>query len=212
VKRDAIRAVIFDCDGVMFDTADANTAYYNRLLEHFGQPPLTPEQFAYCHMHTVDNALAYLFADTGRLKEARAYRRRHMSYRDFVPLMALEPHLKPLLQRLRPHIKTAVGTNRSDTMEDVMTVHGLAEAFDLVVTARDVPAPKPAPDILNRILTEFSLEASEAIYIGDSTLDEQAAAAAGIPLVAYRNPALQAWRHIDSLAAVHDLLENGKPA
>ena len=211
MKIHAIRAVVFDCDGVMFDTTEANTAYYNHLLQHFGQPPLTPEQFAYCHMHTVHNALDYLFAGTGRLAEARAYRRRHMSYRDFVPLMTLEPHLKPLLQRLRPHIKTAVGTNRSDTMEDVMTAHGLVQVFDLVVTARDVPAPKPAPDILNRILDEFGLEPAEAIYIGDSSLDEQAAAAAGMPLVAYRNRALQAWRHIDSLAAVPDLLENGKP-
>lgn len=212
MKRNEIRAVIFDCDGVMFDTTEANTAYYNHLLQHFGRPPLTPEQFAYCHMHTVHNALDYLFADTGQLEEARAYRRRHMSYRDFIPLMALEPHLKPLLQRLRPRVRTAVGTNRSDTMEDVMTLHGLEGAFDLVVTAQDVASPKPAPDMLNRILAAFGLEPSEAIYIGDSSLDEQAAAAAGMPLVAYRNPALRAWRHIDSLAAVHELLENGKPA
>ncbi len=55
-----IKAVIFDCDGVMFDTTDANAAYYNRILAHFNRPVLTPEQFAYCHMHTVDNALRYL--------------------------------------------------------------------------------------------------------------------------------------------------------
>jgi HAD superfamily hydrolase (TIGR01509 family) len=211
VKPADIKAVIFDCDGVMFDTKEANTAYYNRLLAHFGQPPLTPEQFAYCHMHTVDKALAYLFADSGRLEEVRAYRSL-MSYRDFIPLMAPEPHLKPLLRHLRPGIKTAVGTNRSDTMEEVMAVHGLTGDFDLVVTARDVPAPKPAPDILNRVLTAFGLAAAEAVYIGDSELDEQAAAAAGMPLVAYCNPALRAWRHIDSLAAVPALLGNGKPA
>ena len=162
-------------------------------------------------MHTVDNALRFLFTHTGRLDEVKAYRRR-MGYREFIPLMTLEPHLKPLLQRLRPHIKTAVGTNRSDTMDDVMAVHGLNRAFDLVITASDVSAPKPAPDILKRILTEFELEAGEAIYIGDSELDEQAAMAAGMPLVAYRNSSLQAWRHIDSLAAVPSLLGNGLPS
>jgi HAD superfamily hydrolase (TIGR01509 family) len=195
----------------MFDTTAANTAYYNRLLEHLGRPPLTGDQFAYCHMHTVDNALAYLFADTGQLDEAQAYRRQ-MTYRDFIPLMRIEPHLKPLLQRLRPRIKTAVGTNRTDTMDEVMEIHALADIFDLVVTARDVAAPKPAPDILNRVLTEFGILPQRAVYIGDSQLDEQAAAAAGVPLVAYRNPALQAWRHIDSLAAVPALLGNGRPA
>ena len=30
-----VRVVIFDCDGVMFDSKDANTAYYNTILHHF---------------------------------------------------------------------------------------------------------------------------------------------------------------------------------
>ena len=45
-----IRAVVFDCDGVMFDTADANRIYYNRVLERFGKPPLNQEQFINVHM------------------------------------------------------------------------------------------------------------------------------------------------------------------
>ncbi|MCB2168678.1 MAG: HAD family hydrolase [Deltaproteobacteria bacterium] len=202
---DPIKAVIFDCDGVMFDTTAANSAYYNRILKHLGRPQLTPEQFAYCHMHTVGNALRYLFADAGQLEAALAFRR-EMGYRDFIPMMTLEPHLKPLLRQLRPRIKTAVGTNRSDTMDAVMEVHGLTSGFDLVVTASDVPAPKPAPDILNHVLTTFQLNPAETIYIGDSEVDEMAADAAGIPLVAYRNRALQAWRHIDSLDEISGLL------
>jgi beta-phosphoglucomutase-like phosphatase (HAD superfamily) len=53
-----IKVVIFDCDGVMFDTVKANTAYYNSVLRHFGKPDMTPEQFAYSHMHTADDAMA----------------------------------------------------------------------------------------------------------------------------------------------------------
>jgi len=195
----------------MFDTSGANTAYYNRILKHLGRPELTPDQFAYCHMHTVDNALKFLFEDAGQLEAALAFRRR-MGYRDFIPMMKIEPHLKPLLRQLRPRIKTAVGTNRSDTMDAILEVHGLAGDFDLVVTSRDVPAPKPAPDILTRALDHFRIAADEAIYIGDSRLDEQAAQAAGIPLVAYRNAELKAWRHVDRLDAVHDLLNGTPPA
>ena len=40
-----IKVVAFDCDGVMFDTTKANMSYYNEILEHFGQPTLTPDQF-----------------------------------------------------------------------------------------------------------------------------------------------------------------------
>ena len=208
---DPIKAVIFDCDGVMFDTTEANAAYYNRILKHLDRPELTPEQFAYCHMHTVDNALRFLFVDAGELETAQAFRR-EMSYLDFIPRMIIEPQLKTLLQKLRPGIKTAVGTNRSDTMDAVMEVHGLTDGFDLVVTALDVPAPKPAPDILKRVLATFRIEAGEAIYIGDSAVDEQAANAAGIPLVAYRNRALQAWRHIDSLDEINGLLNTAGAA
>ena len=195
----------------MFDTTGSNSAYYNRILHHLGRPELTPEQFAYCHMHTVDNALKFLFEAAGQLEAALAFRRT-MGYRDFIPMMEIEPHLKPLLRQLRPGIKTAVGTNRSDTMDDVLEVHGLTGDFDLVVTSRDVPAPKPAPDILNRALEYFRIDAGEAIYIGDSSLDEQAARAAGVRLVAYRNPDLKAWRHVDRLDTVLDLLNSAPSA
>lgn len=205
MKPDVIKAVIFDCDGVMFETKGANAAYYNRILQHLDRPELTPAQLAYCHMHTVDNSLRFLCEDNGQLEKARAYRQK-MGYRDFIPMMEMEPHLKPLLRQLRPRIKTAVGTNRSDTMTDVMQVHGLTDDFDLVVTALDVPAPKPAPDILNQVLSTFRLNAAETIYIGDSEVDELAARAAGIPLVAYRNRTLKAWRHIDRLDEISGLL------
>lgn len=211
MNRHAIKAVIFDCDGVMFDTTAANAAYYNRILRHCGRPALTPAQLAYCHMHTVDNALRFLFEESGQLAQAHAYRR-EMGYRDFLPKMIIEPHLKPVLRELRPGIKTAVGTNRLDTMAGVLEIHGLTEDFDLVVTAADVPSPKPAPDILLRVLDALGLEAGEAIYIGDSAVDEQAARSARIPLVAYRNRTLQARHHIDSLGEVPGLLDNAGPA
>ncbi len=58
-----IRVVAFDCDGVMFDTETVNKAYYNQILQHVNKPALTPEQFAFVHMHTTDEAISYLFPD-----------------------------------------------------------------------------------------------------------------------------------------------------
>ena len=54
------RVVAFDCDGVMFDSVKANTAYYNHILEHFGLPVMSAEQFVYANMHTSEKVLAYL--------------------------------------------------------------------------------------------------------------------------------------------------------
>ena len=56
-----IKVVGFDCDGVMFDTKNANIAYYNRILEHFGKPEMTSEQFEFTHTHTVYESIEYLF-------------------------------------------------------------------------------------------------------------------------------------------------------
>ena len=200
------QAVIFDCDGVMFNTNRANEAYYNQILQHFDRPLLTPAQFKYCHMHTGDEAMHYLFDGTGLADAAQTYRLQ-MGYSQFIGMMEIEPHLKPLLRSLRPAIKTAVGTNRADTMEEVMRVHGLNDVFDLVVTSRDVVTPKPAPDILNQILAHFDFSPAQAIYIGDSVVDEKAAAAAGVPFVAYGDPSLRADHHISSLDEIHALMQ-----
>ena len=70
-----VKVVAFDCDGVLFDTAQANRAYYNAVLNHLGFPDLSGEQFAYVHMHTVDESLAYLFKDSQDLAEAYAFRK-----------------------------------------------------------------------------------------------------------------------------------------
>ena len=201
-----IQAVIFDCDGVMFDTVKANTAYYNRLLTHFGQPEMTSAQFEFIQMHTVGESIAFLFGDDASIQAATAYRD-SLGYEPFYQLMEIKPGLKPLLKKLQPRFKVAIATNRSDTIGRVLEVHGLKDDFELVVSALDVPRPKPYPDPLLKVTDYFNIQPRQAIYIGDSKLDEQAARAAGMPLVAYRNPSLAADAHIEHLMEMVALLD-----
>ena len=201
-----IAAVAFDCDGVMFDSSDANRAYYNQLLEQVGLTKMTPEQFDYAHMHTVDETIDFLIPDTQLRKSARDFRQ-HMGYHAFIGYMVMEPHLVSLLDRLHPAYKTAVATNRTDTMDRVLAHHGLEDRFDLVVTASDVDHPKPHPEQLQVILDHFRLLPLQMLYIGDSPVDAEAAAAAGVPFVAFGNADLAAMVHIDSLGQVADLLD-----
>ena len=201
-----IKVVAFDCDGVMFDTTKANMAYYNEILQHFGRPTLTPDQFAYCHSHTADQSIAHLFNDEKSVSAAQNYRK-NMSYIPFLKYMILEPYLKPLLEKLRPGYKTAIATNRSNTMDRVLSEHGLEEYFDLVVSSSDVDRPKPYPDPLIKILEHFEIEAYNTLYVGDSELDEIAAKAAGVPFVAYQNRSLSANFHIKSLKEIAQILD-----
>lgn len=201
----SVKVVAFDCDGVMFDSSEANRAFYNQVLTHIGLPPMTTEQSAFAHMHTVDESLEYLIDHPGRLAEARRYRLQ-MSYHAFIRHMVIEPHLKALLAKLRPAFKTAIATNRTDTMDRVLEEHQLEGEFDLVVTAMDVHHPKPHPEQLQVILNHFEIAPDRMIYIGDSDLDAQSARSARVPFIAYRNAALQARLHIESLRQIEDLL------
>ena len=204
-KLNNVRVVAFDCDGVMFDTSDANKAYYNQILEHLGKPAMTTAQFVYTHMHTVDESLQHLLPEPSLLAAAISYRKK-MSYLPFLQLMRLEPDLKPLLRKLKPGYHTAIATNRTDTMNRVLQTHRLEGLFDMVVTAMDVPRPKPHPDQLVKITRRFNIKPYQTLYIGDSELDEAAAAAADVPFAAYRNSSLAADYHINRLGEVADIL------
>lgn len=205
VLQNHFKVVAFDCDGVLFDSSLSNRAYYNQLLAHLGRPPMTDQQFAYVHMHTVHEALAHLFADPDELAAVKRYQRR-MSYLPFIRDMVVEPHLRELLTRLRPVYKTAIATNRTDTMARVLEEHDLQSFFDKVVTASDVRQPKPFPDQLLLLLTHFGIEPHEMIYVGDSELDALASHQAGVPFVAYDNPRLTAKAHIQNLKQLLSIL------
>jgi phosphoglycolate phosphatase-like HAD superfamily hydrolase len=199
------RVVVFDCDGVMFDTENANRIYYNTILERFGRPPLDAEQFAYVHMSTVKEALAFLFRDETDLDPVYAFCRT-MSYEPLIPHMEMEPHLMDLLARLKTRFNTAIATNRSNTMDAVMAHFKLAPWFDLVVTSQDVTHPKPHPEQLFKIMDYFNVTPEEVLYLGDSSTDERAARGAGVPFVSYGNPDLEARHHIRGLDEVFRLL------
>jgi len=201
----SFKVVAFDCDGVLFDTEQANRVYYSSILQHFGRPAVTDEQFTFVHMHTVFESLAYLFPDEKTLAAAHVFRK-SIDYRQYLSYLTVEPHLVSLLEKLRPRFKTAIATNRTDTMNRLLAEFGLDGYFDLVVTAGDVERPKPQPDVLLKILDHFDLPSHQVIYIGDSRLDEMAARSAGIPLVAYGNRELTADYHINNLGELEELL------
>ena len=200
------KVVAFDCDGVLFDTEQANRVYYSNILQHFGRPSVTDEQFVFVHMHTVYESLAYLFPDEKALAAANVYRKT-MNYQQYLSYFTVEPHLVSLLEKLKPQFKTAIATNRSDTMNRLLAAFDLDGYFDLIVTASDVERPKPHPDALLKISDHFHIAPDQVIYIGDSRLDELAAKAAGMPLVAYRNPELSAEFYVNSLNEIEGLLE-----
>ncbi len=200
------KVIAFDCDGVLFDTAESNRVYYNSLLDQMDMPAMTDEQFVFAHMNTVSNTLAYLFPGQELLGKAKALKQK-TSYNPFIKAMNMEPGLIPLLQKLRPAYKTAIATNRSDSMPALLREHNIGPLFDCIVSANDVAQPKPHPDQLLRLLDFFRIDPDQMLYVGDSIVDQQAAQAAEVPLVAYDNPSLTADHHIHSLKEIEEILQ-----
>jgi len=55
------------------------------------------------------------------------------------------------------------------------------------MTADKVQHPKPHPEPLQRVLEHYGIAPHEALFVGDSAVDMQAAAAAGVPFIAYKS-------------------------
>jgi HAD superfamily hydrolase (TIGR01509 family) len=72
-------------------------------------------------------------------------------------------------------------------MPHIMERFGLRPFFDMVVTALDVKNPKPHPESIEKILHRFNLKKEEAVFVGDSEVDQQTAKSAGIQFIAYKN-------------------------
>lgn len=69
-------------------------------------------------------------------------------------------------------------------VERGLNIFGLAELFDLIISADDVTNHKPHPEPLLKALKKLDVTPREAVYIGDSTHDMVAGKAAGLATVA----------------------------
>ena len=161
--------IIYDCDGVLVDSREANRAFYNHILDRFGLGPLTEAQLAVAHVSTAQGAIDYLFQGHPGREEAQDYQRT-INNDPFLPLIRLEPNIREVLVRLRSRYLTAIATNRGKSLPLVLRNLGLEGLFDLTVSAYDVTRPKPHPECLEKILLHFRLEPEAALYIGDAAL------------------------------------------
>ena len=201
-----LKLVIFDCDGVMFDSKEANRQYYNMLLKEFGRPQMSAAEVDYVHTHNVLDSVSFIFRHYPDIKEDEVNNfREKQDYTPYLSHMIMEPDLKDFIHYLRPKHHTAISTNRAATMPAVLEMFGLEEYFDKVVTSLDVERPKPHREALVKILDHFGLTAEEAIYIGDSMVDREHSAGVGMQLIAFKNPDLAAEYHVNSFMEITTL-------
>ena len=198
-----LKLIVFDCDGVMFDSIEANRIYYNDLLVAFGYPPMSDEDLSFVHMHNVTDSVNHIFRHYPNQDMDEVHRfRLQTDFLTYLPHMKIEPDLEEFLSYAKPRFRLAISTNRTTTMQPLLQEFRLTGYFELVVTAGDVKNPKPAPDALYKILDYFQCTADETIFIGDSHVDQLHTESAGVPLIAFRNKELKARYHVNSFMEI----------
>jgi len=181
------RTVIYDCDGVMFDSMQANFAFYRTVMDHMGLSIdwNDPDVIRIIHTYANREVMNHFFTDQADRERAVRFAG-SIDYRSLIPLMRMEEGFRSTLDELKGRVDLAVCTNRSTSMDAVLEGFGLDSYFSFVMTAAKSILPKPHPEPLLRILDHYGLSAKEALFVGDSAVDSQAAAAAGVPFVAYK--------------------------
>ncbi len=198
-RNSKIRCVIYDCDGVLFDSFEANTKLYNDLCTKVGRDLLKDEEMEYVHSHTVYESIHFIFGKGDDLEKKALEALKEVDLRDYIVFLKMEPNLFEALNRLKGEgILRAINTNRTTSMKHIMDRFNLWSIFDMVVTALDVKHPKPHPESIEKILRNFNLKKGEVVFIGDSEIDQQTARSSGVPFIAYKNGAIEADYHLDN--------------
>lgn len=172
------KLLIFDCDGVLFDSTAANIAYFNRCLEIGGYPPMrgnSKEKIVYM---STKQLIEDLFSDEEDIQ--RLYKiSQEVDYADFIPLLIPLFDFTEVLMNLRKNYFLAIATNRGKSIIKLFKYFGLFEIFHFKISVFETKA-KPAPDMLFRCAEYFDVDVKDSLFIGDAESDMQSAKNAGM--------------------------------
>ena len=187
-----LAGVIFDCDGVIVDSRESNTVFYNRVLEHFNLPHMTPEQEQFCFMATAMQALLHIVPPHLHTQISYVTSEVVNYHRDIMPMLRLQPGFVDFIDYLRDkQVRMAVHTNRRlEGIQTVLDIFGLPSYFDPVVAA-DTAAPKPSPEGALRICATWQTPPETVLFVGDSEHDKETAQGAGVVFAAFNGGALR---------------------
>jgi HAD superfamily hydrolase (TIGR01509 family) len=190
-SRDIVdgRAIIFDVDGTLVDSNDAHAAAWQQALRQFdidrdlgairrligmGGDKLLP-------------ALTGIASDSEQ--GARIVARRGEIFREaYLPKLRPFPGVRPLLERLAGDgFRIGVASSaKQDELDDLLEVAGVADLIHRQTSSDDVEASKPDPDALHAALAKLHLPPEAAVMVGDTPYDVEAAARAGVAMIAVR--------------------------
>ncbi|MFH1687248.1 MAG: HAD-IA family hydrolase [bacterium] len=182
-----IRAIIFDLDGTLIDSSDGVVEAVNYSLTKMGRPVQPAERIkAYIGFPLAVMYPDFTDAPLDELYEHFRVKAAETVVLSTVALPGADDALRTLYRRgfrlavastkIRPHI---------DGVVQKFSWSGLLGAWS---GGDEVANVKPAPDIFHLTLDRLGIVASEAVVVGDTINDVQAAQAVPMKVVAVRSP------------------------
>ena len=202
----SVRAVLFDFDFTLGDSADAIVHCSRAAFADMGLEPAEPRAIRRTIGLTLQDSFRVLTGDEERGDE---YTRRYVGHADQVmtAMTTVYPPAATVLATMRARgVATAiVSTKYRYRIESILAHVGLAGAVDVIVGGEDVSRHKPDPEGLRRALDGLGIEGVRALYVGDHPVDGHAAARAGVRFVRVltgEDFGDEPWAGIEPLATV----------
>lgn len=215
-----MRAVLFDLDGTLIDSAPDIATALNIVLVDAERAVLTVADVRLLIGEGVARLVEKAFVQTGGLPDpvvlSRSVQRMTELYnaRLTVETVLLPAARETIYGLHKDGIKTGVVSNKPNQLTIQILDHfDLTDGLDAVQGAEDHLPKKPAPDMLIAALNKTGVVPANAIYVGDSAVDVAAARATGLPVILVRGgyttrpvDELGADRVINSLSDLHHVL------
>jgi len=187
------RAVLFDLDGTLIDSAPDIAAAVNELLARSGRGPLTVAAVTSMIGNGVEKLVERALNATGEPLTPEALEREQTAMLDIygkhlTGLTTLLPGVPAALDALRRDgIRLGLATNKQQRFIETIFEHfGLSSLFDAVIGGGPGIVKKPAPDMLIAAMKQLGVTSADTVMVGDSTSDVEAARAAGARSVIVR--------------------------
>jgi HAD superfamily hydrolase (TIGR01509 family) len=177
VRPPPLRAVLFDWDGTLVDSAECSYRSYVQVFAAFGKR-FGRDDFQRTYSPNWHRTYVAMEVPEDRWPEADALWLEHYTREE----SRLIPGAREALERLRGEAlaQGLVTSGERTRIERELGLHGLGAFFGAVVCGGDVPRRKPHPEALLVALAQLGVPPVEAVYVGDSPEDVEMSRAAGV--------------------------------